>query len=287
MKKTSKTKKKTASKKVAAKKPVLKSVKVLQKGEPKSFRTMNEKGKGYCVIVCDHASNRVPKSLGNLGLSKKQLSQHIAWDPGTADIGKQLSKDIDSPVVLAEYSRLVVDLNRGHDNKDCMRDMSDDVFVPRNHKLTPQQKNQRLKEIFWTYHGEIDRQIERMLKKGVVPVLISVHSFTPVMKGFKRPWHIGVMWNKNPGISKRLAANLRRNNPKLNIGENVPYSLKDASIGKDTIERHAGKYKLPYIILEFRQDLVATKKGALKFAKIFHESLWPILADAKTYAKQK
>lgn len=264
-----------------------KNQKVIQRGEPRAFRVVNAGGKGKCVIVCDHASRRIPKSLANLGLSPKNRTRHIAWDPGTADIGLHLSGALDATLVLAEYSRLVVDLNRGHDNRDCMRAESDGVEIPGNKGLSARAKKQRLDEIFWPYHGEVDRRIEKLLKKGIAPVFISVHSFTPVMDGFRRPWHIGVMWNKNPGLAKKLVRNLRLNNPKLVIGENEPYSLKEKGLGRDSIRRHAEKYKIPYFIVEFRQDLVGTKRGALKFAKIFHESLAPILADPGTYRRQK
>lgn len=260
--------------------------KLLRKGEQGAFHTLHAKGKGRCVIICDHASNLVPKALDNLGLSKKDLQKHIAWDPGTADIGRYMGRALDAPLILAGYSRLVVDLNRGHTNKDCMRKVSDGIKIPGNKKLTVAQKKQRLDALFWPYHGEIDRRIEKFLKAGVTPVLISIHSFTPVMGGFKRPWHIGVMWNKHSKLAKKLAANLRKNNPKLVIGENEPYSMKDKAIGKDSIRRHAGRFKLPYIILEFRQDLVSTKKGALKFAKIFYKSVKPMLDDEKIYRRQ-
>lgn len=263
--------------------------KIIQKSEPKPYRLVKTglKKTGRTVIICDHASNRVPKSLKNLGLSKKDLQKHVAWDPGTETIGRYMQKALGTPLVLASYSRLVVDLNRGHDNAECMRDESDGVKIPGNKGLTKAQGKQRLDEIFWPYHDVVDAEIEKFLRKKTIPLLMSIHSFTPVMKGFRRPWHIGVMWDRENPVARKLVSNLRKNNPKLTIGENEPYSLKGHGLGKDSIRRHAGKYKIPYIILEFRQDLVGTKAGALKFAKIFHDSVAPILADLKTYKRVK
>ena len=282
--------KKSASKTVKAKKSAARMTvrvrlgrkpqpRLLSPGEPPAARVENPKGKGRYVIVCDHASNRIPKALKNLGLSGADLQEHIAWDPGTEDIGKNLAKALDAATVLASYSRLVVDLNRGHDSPECMRDVSDHIRIPGNKSLAAAQKRRRLEEIFWPYHAEIERQLRRFTGKGVSPVLISIHSFTPEMDGFKRPWHIGVLWNREEKIARRLVKELRRNNPSLVVGENEPYSLKAANFTKNTISTHAEAKGLPYVIVEFRQDLVDTKKKAAAWTKIFLESLEPILAD--------
>ena len=290
MKKTAikKIKKKTAARipvrvKLGGKKPAG----ILSKGEAPAVRVENPSGKGRYVIVCDHASNRVPKSLRNLGLAKADLKKHIAWDPGTLDIGLYLSGRLDAACVVAGYSRLVVDLNRGHDHKECMRDVSDHVRIPGNAGLTAAQRRQRLDEFFHPYHAEIAKALKRFTAKGVAPVLISIHSFTPEMDGFRRPWHIGVLWNRQERLARGLVKALRRNNPDLVIGENEPYSLKAANFLKNTISTHAESKGLPYIIVEFRQDLVDTKKKALKWAEIFRESLLPALSEPGLHALRR
>lgn len=260
---------------------------LLSPSEPPAVRVENPKGKGKYVIVCDHASNLVPKSLGHLGLSKADLSKHIAWDPGTEDIGRYVAKALDATAIFASYSRLVVDLNRGDDHPEIMRDTSDHVRIPGNTGLTAAQKKQRMDTLFWPYHDRITRELKRFIDKGIAPVLISVHSFTPEMDGFKRPWHIGVLWNREEKIARQLVKALRRNNPDLVIGENEPYSLKEANYMKNTISTHAESRGLPYIILEFRQDLVNTKKKAAKWAEIFLESLTPILAEPGLHKLRK
>jgi predicted N-formylglutamate amidohydrolase len=256
---------------------------ILGRGEPPPALVENELGRARCVVVCDHASNRVPASLKNLGLPRADLLKHIAWDPGTEDIGRHVARALDATLVLASYSRLVVDLNRGADNKECMRAVSDHIRIPGNAGLTAAQRRQRLEEIFHPYHERIRRALKRFTDKGVAPVLISVHSFTPEMDGFKRPWHIGVLWNRDERTARRLVRNLRARNPGLIIGENEPYSLKAANFTKNTIATHAEARGLPYIILEFRQDLVDTKKKAQRWAEIFLASLKPILEDASLY----
>jgi len=288
--------KKAATKKTARRKPVKKQAMAIAapatprladlligKGEPPAFRLENQKGAGKCVIVCDHASNLVPKALSALGLSKGDLKKHIAWDPGTEDIGRRLSRKLDAPLVLASYSRLVVDLNRGHDAPDCMREVSDHIRIPGNAGLSAPQKEQRLRELFWPYHRAVDTQVQRFLDRAVAPVLLSIHSFTPKMDGFRRPWHIGVLWNKEEGIALQLVQNLREQNPELRIGENEPYSLKSENYTKNTVSTHAESRGLPYVIVEFRQDLVSTPRKAAKWADILLEGLQPILADPALY----
>ncbi len=266
--------------KKAIKKPLLR---IIGRGEPPAFRVENATGHGKCVIVCDHASNRVPKSLGDLGLGKADLKKHIAWDPGTEDIGRRLSKKLEAPVVFASYSRLVVDLNRGHNHADCMRGVSDHIRIPGNEKLTAAHKAQRVAEIFRPYHSAVDAQVQRFLGRGIAPLLLSIHSFTPKMDGFIRPWHIGVLWNKEEGIARRLIGSLKESNPKLRVGENEPYSLKSENFTKNTVSTHAEKRGLPYVIVEFRQDLVDTPAKAAKWAAIFYASLKPLMDDPSLY----
>lgn len=267
--------------------PLKSNTAFLQKGEKASFSRVNATSQSPIVIVCDHASNAMPKAAKNLGLDAKTRKMHIAWDPGTEHIGRYLARMLKAPLQLANYSRLVVDLNRGEGHGDCMRDNSDHVKIPGNKGLTAAQKQARLDDIYWPYHNEITRQLDAVLARGQVPLLVSIHSFTPEMDGFHRPWHIGVMWNRQEKLSKQLVKNLRADNPALVIGDNKPYSLKGAAGGTNTIERHAEGRGLPYIIVEFRQDLVGgSKADAEQWGELFLRSLKPILDDAATYRRQ-
>jgi predicted N-formylglutamate amidohydrolase len=260
---------------------------LVARGEPPVVRVVNPKGRGKYVIVCDHASNRVPRALNNLGLSKAELQKHIAWDPGTEDIGLHMSERMDATTVIAGYSRLVVDLNRGDDHPEIMRSTSDHVRIPGNVGLTPAQRRQRMETFFRPYHDEIARALKRFTAQGIAPALISIHSFTPEMDGFKRPWHIGVLWNRQEKLARALVKNLRRNNPDLVIGENEPYSLKATNFLKNTISTHAERRGLPYVIVEFRQDLVDTKKKAVKWADIFLDSLLPALSEPARHVRRR
>jgi predicted N-formylglutamate amidohydrolase len=194
-----------------------------------------------------------------------------------------MSEKLDAAAFFASYSRIVVDVNRGERSPECMREVSDHIQVPGNKNLSAAQKRQRLDEIFWPYHRALAAQIKAYRKKGIVPLIVSLHSFTPEMDGYRRPWHIGVLWNKEETIARRLVDELRMRNPGIVVGENEPYTLKQANLSKNTIKTHAEDAGLPYVIVEFRQDIVRTKRDALKWGRIFLEALAPILVDASVY----
>lgn len=289
------TKKKTVKKKPAkkaAKKTATKAPKqlrkLLQKDEPLPWRLENEKGKADILLICDHASNRVPKALKDLGLKKTDLKKHIGYDIGAEDATLHLARVLDAPAIVAQYSRLVTDLNRSTDRMDSMMpEVSDHVAIPGNKALSPKAREQRLKEIFWPYQKKITSLVDRMTRNGRVPFIFCIHSMTDVMDGFRRPWHLAILWNNEEKIAKRVVQNLRRNHPDILVGENEPYSLLSPKSKGSTIFRHAIDRGLPHIFVEFRQDLVATKADAAKWAGLFLEAVRPVLEDPTTFAGRK
>ncbi len=273
-----KTKKKTTPKLIGAREPKAVTVK-----KPKSWVPV--------VIACDHASRRIPKKLGTLGLSAKSRKENLAWDHGTKDIGEYLSKKLEAAAVIAGYSRIVIDLNRGLDSPDLIRAVavSGATPVPGNEKVSMAERRQRIREIHDPYHDTVAEQIDRFLKRGVAPLFLAIHSLTPVMNGVRRPWHLCLMWNKEEKLAKKLIANIKKQNPGMKIGENMPYSLKGGagSVGWNTVSHHAERQGVPYIAVEFRQDLVDTKAKAEKWAAIFLKALLPLLDDPATFKRRK
>jgi predicted N-formylglutamate amidohydrolase len=274
-------------KKTAPKKTRKTPRKILSPGEPKPFLLENPKGQGAGLIICDHASNRIPLSLKDMGLKKTDLKKHIAWDIGCAEIVRYLSKELDMPGVLAVYSRLVTDLNRDPQHHECMPETSDHIKIPANASLSAAVREQRLKEIYWPYQKYIGSLVERLVKNRRVPVLIAIHSLTPVMEGIRRPWHISVLWHKEEKIAKKLVQSIRKNHPGFLVGENEPYSLFNERFKGSTIWRHAEERGLPYVFVEFRQDLVNTEEKALHWAQIFAEALKPLLESPEVYRGRK
>jgi len=253
---------------------------LLRPGDPPPFEIVNPDGAARVVLIADHAGRAIPQALGTLGLGPAELARHIAWDIGIADVTRRLSKRLDAPAALAGYSRLVIDCNRKLGNPTSMAQESDHVAVPGNRGLTPAQRAQRVDALFTPYHDAVTRILESRLRAGLVPALVSMHSFTPVMNGFERPWHIGILWNRDPRLPlplmKRLAAE-----PGLTVGDNEPYSGR-AEQGY-SIYVHGQDLGIPHVLIEVRQDLIDTHHGAAEWAERIGNALADVLADASLY----
>ena len=230
------------------------------------------------MFVCDHAGRRVPKALGDLGLDVTAFDRHIAWDIGAADAARHLARTFEAPLILATYSRLVLDPNRYLDDPSLIPEVSDGTPVPANAALTEEDRAARIEALHTPYHATIDDALRRLRRDGAVPALISVHTCTPVFKGFARPWQIGVLWNRDPRIAQPLIAALQARGDVV-VGDNQPYSGRDGQ--GYSVKHHAERHGFPAVALEIRQDLVDTHHGAAHWAGIVAAALGPILADPK------
>ena len=232
---------------------------LLRAGDPPPFSVFNEQGRAPLLLLCDHASKAVPQALGDLGISESELSRHIGWDIGGLDAALELAKVLDAPLVASGYSRLVIDCNRWPGGEGSTPEISDGTVIPANEDLSKEQVGARAEACFWPYHREVDRLLDAMTENGRQVCLLVVHSFTPVMKGFVRPWHVGVLWNDDPRLPDPLLAELRRD-PSLVVGDNEPYSARASY--EYTLTAHARPRALPHCSLEIRQDLMGTPDEA-------------------------
>lgn len=232
---------------------------LLGPGDPPPFSVHNERGKAPLLLLCDHASKVVPKALGDLGIPASELARHIGWDIGGLDAAIELSLALDAPLVASGYSRLVIDCNRWPGGEGSTPEVSDNTPVPANVALTKEQVDARAEACFWPYHREVARQLDRMTQGGRPICLLVMHSFTPVMAGFVRPWHVGVLWNDDPRLPHPLLDELRRD-PSLVVGDNEPYSARDPY--EYTLAAHARPRAIPNCSLEVRQDLIDTPAEA-------------------------
>jgi predicted N-formylglutamate amidohydrolase len=252
--------------------------------DPPVFEIVNPDGAAPVLLVCDHASRTVPHSLGRLGLDDALLMRHIGWDIGAAEVTRGLAARFDAPAVLAGYSRLVVDCNRRLEDPSAMPEVSDGVAVPGNRALSAEARHCRIEEIYRPYHEGIAAQLARFAAQGRTPAVLSIHSFTPVMNGFVRPWHIGILWDADPRIAVPLLANLRAH-ADLVVGDNEPYSAKQP-VGH-TVRAHAVPAGLPHVAVEIRQDLIDTASGARHWAELLAAALDPILAAPDLYKAEQ
>jgi predicted N-formylglutamate amidohydrolase len=248
--------------------------------DPPVYEIVNPDGAAPVLLVCDHASRVVPRALGLLGLDEALLMRHIGWDIGAAEVTRGLAARFDAPAVLAGYSRLVVDCNRRIEDPSAMPEVSDGVAVPGNRALSAAARQRRAESIYRPYHAGIAAQLARFAAQGRTPALLSIHSFTPVMNGFVRPWHVGILWDEDPRIPVPLLANLRAE-PDLVVGDNEPYSAKQP-VGY-TVRAHALPAGLPHVAVEIRQDLIDTAAGARRWAERIAAALEPILAAPDLY----
>ncbi len=232
------------------------------------------------VLVCDHAGRAIPASLDRLGLDADALERHIAWDIGAARVTRALAARFGAAAVLANYSRLVIDTNRALHDPTAIPVISDEVVIPGNRTIDAHEQDRRVDALFTPYQDAIADVIAGHRAAGRVPALVSVHSFTPVMRGFARPWHVGILWDYDPRIPVPLMERLRADG-RWCVGDNQPYSGRGTLGG--TVETHAIPAGLPNVLIEIRQDLIADDAGVAAWAGVLGDALAPILADPALY----
>jgi len=248
--------------------------------EPAPFSLLDVEPSRPALLVCDHASHRVPERLDNLGVSAADLKTHLGLDIGAASVARYLSEALRLPAVLAGYSRLVVDCNRRLDDPSAFPVHVDGVTVPGNQNLSHVARAARADALYWPYHHAVRDQLGRLEALAAAPALITVHSFTPVLNGARRQWDFGILWDKDPRIPVPLMAGLRRF-PDVMVGDNEPYSGKDPH--DFTIDHHGEAEGLPHVSIEIRQDLIETGDGVRHWGGLLAEVLAPILADSELY----
>jgi predicted N-formylglutamate amidohydrolase len=261
--------------------PPTDSAALLGAGDPPPFEIVNPDGAARAILICDHAGRAIPAALGSLGLGAAELARHIAWDIGIGDVTRRLARRLDAPAILAGYSRLVIDCNRRLDDPSSIAQVSDGTKVPGNRGLSQTDRDRRAAACFEPYHRAVSRVIDGRRRAGLVPAVISMHSFTPVMNGFERPWHIGILWNRDPRLPVPMLARLRADNS-ITVGDNEPYTGRDEH--GYSIYVHGQNLGLPHLLIEVRQDLIDTHHGAAAWADRIGDVLTNILSDDSLYA---
>jgi predicted N-formylglutamate amidohydrolase len=243
--------------------------------DPPPFEVINPESTVPILLVCDHASRAVPASLSNLGLSRDKFDLHIAYDIGAADVTRRLAHLLNAPAVLAGYSRLVIDCNRAPGDPAMIPTVSDQITVPGNDNLHVGAVVERLRSLFWPYHGKVAETLTRMRRMQHAPTVFSIHSFTPRLDGVERYWDIGVLWNRDPRLSAPLISGLRTHED-LHVGDNEPYSGRDLAY---TLDVHGTAAGLANCAVEIRQDNLIDDTSAEHWAELLADALRPILGN--------
>jgi predicted N-formylglutamate amidohydrolase len=255
---------------------------LLGEGDPPPFEVVNRAGRTPLLLVCDHASRIVPQRLGDLGIASGAFERHIAYDIGAAGVARKLSESLDAPLVLAGFSRLVIDVNRPPGHPGSIVEVSDDVAIPANANLDEAAKRQRIRELFEPYHDAVNRALARIWESGTPPALFSVHSFSPGYGGKPRPWDVGVLWNHDPRIAVPMMELLEAEG--LRVGDNEPYSGHDLAY---TLDMHAGAAGLAGCVIEINQDQVRDEDGIQRWAEILQRAMARILEQPGLHRVQR
>jgi predicted N-formylglutamate amidohydrolase len=242
---------------------------ILHPDEPHPLETRNEGGRSDFVLICEHAGRLMPRSLGTLGLGEEDLTRHIAWDIGAKAVAVALSELLNAPLFMQRYSRLVCDCNRRPDVASFTPEMSEDTRIEGNVALSEAERAARADAIFWPFHDAVTDFLDRRQAEGRAAAVVSIHSFTPVFLGVKRPWEIGVLYNRDRALAPAVARWLQENTD-YTVGVNEPYS-----VGDDTdyaIPVHGEKRGLPCVEFEIRNDLI-TEQTAGEWAALLARAL--------------
>lgn len=247
----------------------------LGRGDPPPVRTINPAATRPILLIADHAGNAVPAVMNCLGLADEDLVRHIAWDPGAGAVAEELANRWQATAVLAQYSRLIVDLNRPLGDPTAMPEVSDGTEIPANQDLADDERARRANLLYFPYHQDVDTEIARLRLGGPGPIVVSIHSFTPDYGAENRPWHVGIMAATDRRLADRLLDRLRRD-PGLVVGDNDPYSGVTHGY---SLRLHGGSQGLANAQIEIRQDLLINDKDVTRWADMLDDALSPLIDD--------
>jgi predicted N-formylglutamate amidohydrolase len=232
--------------------------------EPPPYIEFGRQGRSNFVILVDHASQRIPRRLGDLGLPPAELQRHIAWDIGALGVARRMAATLDAPLVAQNYSRLVIDSNRDPGVATSIPVLGESIEIPGNIGLSAAEVAARRAEIFDPYHDHIRSLLDERQAAGRTTLLVAQHSMTNVFKGVRREMHAAVLYNRDRRFAGLVLDALRRE-PGIIVGDNQPYFVSDET--DYTIPRHGEARGLPHVEIEIRQDLITDEAGQEEWAR--------------------
>ncbi len=236
----------------------------------------NRNGSFPALIVCEHASNHIPERFSNLGLARPILTTHIAWDPGALEVARALSARLHAPLIHATVSRLVIDLNRVPSAPDSIATISENTPIPGNAALEESERQVRVRDIYEPFHRAVEEFINGRVSTKSIKAVVSIHSFTRVYKGHERPWQIGFIHDKDDRLA-RLALTDLSSDPTLILALNEPYNPSHGVF--HTLDRHACQRRLAPLMVEIRNDLIATKVTQDAMAELLADPIGRAIRD--------
>ena len=258
------------------------SYRLLFPDEPPPVLEIGRERRAAFVIAVDHASARIPRRLGTLGLPPEALEQHVAWDIGALAVASRVAAALDAPLIASNYSRLVIDCNRDPRVASSIPTVAESRDVPGNRGLSAAEVAARRAQIFQPYHDHLRMLLDERAREGRPTILVAQHSMTDVFKGVRREMHAAVLYNRDRRCAAAVLGFLRRD-PQLIIGDNEPYFVSDET--DYTIPQHGEARGLAHVELEIRQDLIRDETGQAAWAARITQAL-RFAAQALTGASQ-
>jgi predicted N-formylglutamate amidohydrolase len=235
-----------------------------------AVEVLNPHGGGPFVLACEHASNRIPRALGDLGLPPEALASHIAWDPGAFDVARLLSDALDAPLVAARFSRLVFDCNRPPEASRGIAQSSEGQAIPGNAHLDEMAAESRIAEIHRPFHSALGAILRDRLDRGTPLHLLTVHSFTPVYFGRRRAVELGVLHDTDTRLADAVLRHAARV-AGVETRRNEPYGPQDGVTF--TLREHGVRHGVANVMLEIRNDLIPNATAATDMAAKLAEVL--------------
>lgn len=229
-----------------------------------AIEVINPDGAGPFVVVCEHASNAIPAEFGTLGLDPALLDGHIAWDPGARGVAEEFARRVDAPLIMPRVSRLVCDCNRPHGSAESMPDSSEIYDIPGNRDLTPGQRHERARRFYAPFRASLESALRRRVDTGSLPVLVTIHSFTPVYKGKTRDVELGIVHDDDARLADAILS-LAEDEAELAVGRNRPYGPEDGVT--HTLRVHALPLGLLNVMIEVRNDLIRDAASQARMAE--------------------
>ncbi|MBL8701502.1 MAG: N-formylglutamate amidohydrolase [Alphaproteobacteria bacterium] len=241
----------------------------LEPDEPPAPAVLHPRSDHPLVLLCEHASNRLPRRLGDLGLREADLGSHIAWDIGALGVAQRLADRFGAALVRQAYSRLAVDCNRSLDSPALIAETSAGIAIPGNRGLGSAERAARIDAIWRPYQDAVHDLLAARKRRGVATLVVAIHSFTPIYLGTARPWHVGFLSGGTRWVSEALHARMGRE-PGLVSALDEPYRIEPDDY---SVPMHGDAWGWPSTFVEIRNDLVGDAAGQQAWADRLGDAL--------------
>jgi len=243
---------------------------ILSEADGSPVETVNPDGRADLVLICEHAANRIPGALEDLGIDTDTQCSHVAWDPGAAEVARAMADRLDAPLFLQRFSRLVYDCNRPLFADSAVPAVSERYVIPGNEGLDPDARARRQAAIYLPFRDTVAAFVRRRMDAGRPPMIVTVHTFTPVFQGSRRTTELGVLHDADARLAEAVLTLLSAEDD-LAVRRNEPYGAADGVT--HTLKVQALGRGLPNVMFEIRSDLVADAAGQRAFAERLSRTL--------------